>query len=760
VEHDRRRRDAEPRQARGSRQAPVSSPGRTPPAAGPVSSTPTLSPSPSPTPSTVQAHAAIVGGLLDQPGAAAPAVLRLQGAYGNAYAERVVASARPAPDLVVRRVVTLKNKKGVPIKLKTPGRASADEVLDWVFDNIGERQRDDLAESRELLEAFCSKEDEVLVLTAEKDSWSSYKRFVAAFEIFKKSAPTKTTGGSQEVGAQEEDAPSFDIAQLGQLSELATATLNLEALLNPIVVELKNIKRKYKDKSQSKERSLAIAAAKSKAVQQVSGSLVKAMTELIGILESDRWEPTDLVHVVRFCSSFEFSILSGHGGEIEKLRSRIESLIGKLWGSSFGPEQTTIEERIHPHLVKVWDVPLKEFMRILSTEVTHASHGKSSVSAKANREQLDASLGELWLVLPMLDRLNQLGQACTKLITWDVAPIIVKILQGTTRRFKVATLCETMQGIFDLQVPLLTLMATGRVGANAAKSIRHHLDELLVEAVAGKSKEQLRQLGVLLQVLHDEPLLVCTDYEATIGSSAPIDMTFCTTGYTTPASVLVIEVEGLSKSNRANAFAYLKKRYEEKERTIGKFLSGQNLFLSVPVGTVIPADQLELIEKADLPIWQFGEPSASSESSGPSQSSGTLTLEPAVWQQCVVLIGDLRSLATKLITGRSMTAADKGAAEARRSIATFYVQRLDRYLKAVLSPEAYERFVIRLYHASTVLRGAYEHEWELENPQVPDPWDRLERDVEQLLRVLEEFMSTVRSTTGKASKASSTKHLG
>jgi hypothetical protein len=117
-----------------------------------------------------------------------------------------------------------------------------------------------------------------------------------------------------------------------------------------------------------------------------------------------------------------------------------------------------------------------------------------------------------------------------------------------------------------------------------------------------------------------------------------------------------------------------------------------------------------------------------------------------------VLIGELRTLATKLLAGRPKTGTEPGPGDARRSLYLLF-SRLDAYLKKVLPPDAYERFVVRTYFTSSGLRGAYEHEWELEDPQVPDPWVRLERDVEELLRVLEAFMFTLKGPEPTRSKS-------
>ena len=251
------------------------------------------------------------------------------------------------------------------------------------------------------------------------------------------------------------------------------------------------------------------------------------------------------------------------------------------------------------------DMPRSEFLELLFGKgIKVARHGKVGTSTVAKWEHLEPALGELVLCAPMIKEINHIAVLHTDLYEWSTEGLVVKIFQGTVRRFKVATILEAVTKLDSILPGLLHFQRSGRISKSAFMSMRSKLTEYLPEATAYSIKGQVRILETLHHLLSVDDQLTCVGYEDKAGTDVPADIIL--TGHTEgPEDRLIIEVEQIPDGRRKNgtAYEYLCERYAHKMSTIGEKLSQLSarytLVLMAPSATELLAADIDRIEKDD-----------------------------------------------------------------------------------------------------------------------------------------------------------------
>ncbi|HET8844309.1 MAG TPA: hypothetical protein VFN35_22775 [Ktedonobacteraceae bacterium] len=258
---------------------------------------------------------------------------------------------------------------------------------------------------------------------------------------------------------------------------------------------------------------------------------------------------------------------------------------------------------LHNEIILIWDISEEHFIKEWNV-LQIGRHGTARGSAPATWVQKEGAFGELMLCKPMIIHINNVAPDDLVIYEWEPDQLIIQILQGTTRRYKVLTLLECVIKIHDVKDELVSCTKQNRITTEAWSSLTQCIGGYILEGVSAKAKEQTRQITTLLSLLNKKPELICTGYEVlasqAFGSEIRIDMAF-------KDQRIVIEIEGLPTSKSKTACTYLKERYMIKFKTLEQWLCEQNcqLILMVPAGTQIPADQQDEINKDQtIIIWK------------------------------------------------------------------------------------------------------------------------------------------------------------
>ena len=543
----------------------------------------------------------------------AAALAALQAAFGNQAAQRLVHASAPGTT-AVQRIVTLFDERGRPYPNRVPKNATAEEVLTWVMNFMGESDHDDLAKDKELLQKLCDDPTVTLSLSAAKRGHdASFREFLAAFEKFRKSGTTTSITSEPSITLEpiaENDQPqseldvgseasttssSVGLTLVGGASVSDTA-LQLEAFLNHCLRQVGKPNEgglgKPKVKSTFiKPRELPIC--------QMLNVLTASLTDF----EVDSYPI--LLQIIRLKRTFEFDLLlgvtSGITGCIKKLDKAIGVAQEEMESEGVG-EPDSKASLIYDEIGYAIDMSRPQFLELLfKSDIKVGRHGKTKTSASATWQQQEPALGELVLCAPMIKQIHDIAVTHMEVYEWSTVGLVTKILQGTVRRFKVATILDCVSRLDALMPDLLRCAYAGQISANAFGSIHSKLTQYVPNATAYSGKGQVRILETLCQLLTIDNQLKCVGYEDKGDGDVPADIILSGHGEH-PDDRLIIEVEHIPEGIRkaGTAYEYLCGRYAHKMSTIGDKLMQLNthykLVLMAPAGTQLLANDIDRLE--------------------------------------------------------------------------------------------------------------------------------------------------------------------
>ena len=207
-----------------------------------------------------------IGRLLSPEAASLPAAaVAIQSPMGNRAFQRLAKTMADGSD-VIQREVTLYDDKGRPYPGKKLTPATADQILDWTFNNIGRDARDALARDKQLLEDLCADSKTKVTLTAANNPVRSYKSFLDEFEKFR--AAAASSAEQSELTASKEqpqlgvvgptEGASSSGIQVIEGASVSDTVLNLEAFLNRCVNAAQTIGKPEVKATRIKPRASAI----------------------------------------------------------------------------------------------------------------------------------------------------------------------------------------------------------------------------------------------------------------------------------------------------------------------------------------------------------------------------------------------------------------------------------------------------------------------------------------------------------------------
>ncbi|HEX5416201.1 MAG TPA: hypothetical protein VFZ25_11085 [Chloroflexota bacterium] len=530
------------------------------------------------------------------------ATLGLQGTVGNQAVQRLIQNDS------IQRKVTLYDEKGRPYPGKREKDATAEEILDWVFSHIGRKAHEDLSVHKEMLQKLCEDKGVDLKLSAaSRGAEASYKSFLEKFEKFREAAeaekkqgtgqesdvrPAKGEKGDKgEYGADIELQPTIGAVSEGGITGVALA---LEGALNPFV-------QRAKDGSK--------AEIKSKFIKPLGPQLCLLLSQLtIGLSNFQAEDYPNLLQVIRLQSTFEYDLLTGVSRDIDRCLVDLNKAV-KIAQVAMADEDVGDPESkaslVYDLLADVIQMSRHQFLELLfGGEIKRGRHGKSSTSSAATWPQLESALGELVLCVPLIRQIHPIAVTHFALYDWDVRPLIVKILQGTVRRFKVESTLDCVIRLDPLVPQLSRFAERGRISKVAFDSIHSKLTEFVMGATIYSAKGQIRILETLCGLLMIDDQLTCIGYEAIANDSVPADLIL--TGHAPQSNEkLIVEIENIPEGVRreGKAYEYLCQRYTHKMSTVGKLLESlpheYKLVLMAPIGTKLLENDIAMIEKDD-----------------------------------------------------------------------------------------------------------------------------------------------------------------
>jgi hypothetical protein len=487
-----------------------------------------------------------------------------------------------------------------------------DEVVDWVFNNVNKKASEDLA-GDERLDAFLAASDKQYEVDFDVASaWKTFQERFAAFKLAaEKAAAEKAKETAPEVltleeaeddpesdeddpdGEDDDGGNAFTILKVGA-SPLCAAALDLEAALNPIVTTL--------------------ASSKGRDMDSVWGNLLRehgvtitSAVEQLQVQCRPKLGMADHLQLYRILQTFEYRRLMEAPKPLAKPAKALDDRIRELLDAAEEDDdwETELIGLAHTQITTVWKVSLKEFRETLAGLVW-AEHGSGSLAQKMTPRRLYSVLGEVVLCMPLIVECDQIAHGHTALYQWEPRSLIVKMLQKTVRKHKLLSLLGVVRHIDRLKERLQLELVLLRITPEAFGQLSVHLQQLVVGAVAGKAREQRRQLTVLVRVLWGDITVTCTGYELVRKPKKPaLDLQLSCLRQNQAALIVIGEVESVPAGKRDDACAYLKQRLERKRKTLAGLVTvDEQLTLMVPDADLLPTDQIDAI-RADgaLPAW-------------------------------------------------------------------------------------------------------------------------------------------------------------
>ena len=366
----------------------------------------------------------------------------------------------------------------------------------------------------------------------------------------------------EELGNEETEDP-YEIPEIAVESEGSKQALALETLINEGMEEYPSVK--------------AVVAGKAKTLVQY----VKNLTELV---QSSK-DIQEIIQVYRLTGTDEFGPVKLNKTTKKASSQLIELLELKL-------SKLTPEALIKKCIPDSWGINSLIIECYENGEILDARHGANTSLAKAiDRGRLIQTMGELTLSLPILEKIRTISMEVDFIETnqqW--AELILRILQGAVRRFKIISileLCHLFQQYEDeylkygrAEKPRITEKADFEV-INAMR--------LAVQGEGHRAKEQQKMFLVLMQHLRSYPEDICIAYDPR-GQKVNYDLAF-----ESKEIFKVLEVETIPKKDRAKAYEFYKKKYKSKLESIKKEKNAV-LFLVIPPLTRLPKAEIEKLK--------------------------------------------------------------------------------------------------------------------------------------------------------------------
>jgi len=388
-------------------------------------------------------------------------------------------------------------------------------------------------------------------------------------------------------------------------SPFAVKVLDFEAFLNVPTAKINVLNKQKSQLDNSTSNAKAEITKINSSISTIQNTFLKEKEELIiqnlALLTDliGKGTYSDYLQGKRFLCTFEYQLLVGT--KIKRATNAFEKMVENREQRLLIEDELSMMMKELDMLNQVWPDFKEKFGDMLNS-IQRGVHGASKTSKPATWPEIQATVGELSICLPLLIELTPIAQGHFKLglYEWNIENLIRKILQQTVRRFKLQTMCNVIKGIEAITGKLISLKDGKRILPGAFESIQNSLTKLVGEAVSGKAKEQLRQLTSLLEILGAYEGFTCTGYETPSETSspeqkAPADMIFTDND----GNVIMIEVESVKEAEKA--YTYLKDRYQHKLTTLGK--GKFYIYIAPELVEEIPEQQLKLITNdSELPI--------------------------------------------------------------------------------------------------------------------------------------------------------------
>jgi hypothetical protein len=458
-----------------------------------------------------------------------------------------------------------------------------------------------------------------LLQIEEQKKWDEY-------EEAKEKKKVEQTTSQQVEDAPEQDAyMESEFSEYNSLGDFAKQALQVEKLLNPVVILRNRLHRQANNTTDPEEKqklNQAIPRHMKEGLEQREKEIIKILTFLTQALKQKMTYVASL-QAARLLHTAEYELIAAFG--TKDLQGA-----GKTFEKAFKDHQPTdiklslLEERkdremaqlhlIHNEIIQIWNIPFDQFQMQWSN-LQIARHGTSKVSSLATWAQKEGTCGELILCKPLMKLINTIAaqdqviyqrKAQEKIVAlWKPDQVIIQILVGSTRRYKLLTIYESMMSIHTCKDALLRRVDEGRIVPGAWTALQQCLEDYIIGGVSKKAKEQVRQITTLLHLLNTKQGVTCIGYEVpfskAFGSNICADILLKDANQ---PQLLVIEIESLPTTERQQAYDYLTKRYAAKQQTMQDWLTknGYQLIIHIPVGTEVPEDQKSKIQK-DNHFW-------------------------------------------------------------------------------------------------------------------------------------------------------------
>lgn len=311
-------------------------------------------------------------------------------------------------------------------------------------------------------------------------------------------------------------------------------------------------------------------------------SIVAGAQELTLIAQKSTSLP-ELLQIYRFLGTNEFAPALSNAKTKRFALELKQSVEKKL------QKHLNREDLLSTCILDNWGVKSLVMESLLGGEVKNAKHGaNTSMASIITMERLAQTVGECRLIVPILDKIWKIAREC-EILTEPAhfAPLILRVLEGSVRRFKAVSILELMMLFYQNEDEYLRAKVTPEADTGVITAMR-----LAMQGEGHRAKEQKKMFLAMLQHLRTHPEDSLIDYEPDTGE-ANYDLAFSTG----TDEVRILEVETVPADRRADAYNFYRQKFAEKLKSIKSDRKGSRLYLVIPPLTLLPRAEIQKIKR-------------------------------------------------------------------------------------------------------------------------------------------------------------------
>jgi len=315
-----------------------------------------------------------------------------------------------------------------------------------------------------------------------------------------------------------------------------------------------------------------------------SGMVLPMLAELLEVAQQSN-DPAELLQLHRLVGTFEFNDLAQH----KKTKKSALLISQALTLREMPPATALLLDLLNP----AWGITDEIAGKLKGGEILDAPHGAETKNAATISEnRLKQTTAEMLLARPMLDEICKIGGETDLLRNpSDFSPLVIRVLEGAVRRFKIMSILDLLHVYRDNHGQLLNFCKTDQIHPSAFGQIQAAM-RMAITGEGHRAKEQKKMFLALLQHLAANPAEMLMEYEPD-SEVANYDIRTENSG---TKSSRVLEVESIPVERRADAYNYYKNKFAHKLGSIA-LEDSAILFLTIPPLTRLPAGEIAKIKK-------------------------------------------------------------------------------------------------------------------------------------------------------------------